>query len=311
MNTRDNMMGNLGIAMSRFVTQVCKDTPPAVIVPTGFTEFDNICPLKAGQLIVLAGAPGMGSSSLAMSIAKNVALGDVRDRIRRSVGVFSLDWTLDKYASAITCAHANVPMHRISDGFISVKNQERLKAAVNAFVNSRIVIDDSSFLHVNDLIARAKSMKAEHDIDLLIIDKFPLIAGGCAFPCKIEGLSYSQHQIAKLLQALARDLNIPFIVLSDAEFTKEEPFKEPVDLASSEDSAYQRLSLVRYPSPRHYANAVWLLERPCRTWTHSERENRELALIDVMTNEYDRRIIQIRCDDAGMVFSDCLQEVRL
>jgi replicative DNA helicase len=303
MNIHDDTIGNLGLAMSQFVSNVCMDTQAAVNVPTGFSELDRVCPLMPGHLFVFAAKANSGTSCLAMAIAKNVASGATKDGVKRRVGVFSLDWTLAQYACAITCSHAKVPIRAINDGFVSFVNREKLNAALIDLKNAPIFIDDTSILDISELIERARTMRDRHNIDLFLIDKFTLINGGGGVSIDDNRETYQQYQIAKLLHKMARDLNVPVIVVTREQRDGDVECDED-GIQSPDDIIRRRTWRIKYPGGMQFADALVLLERPSLIIDHPDNMNRTLAIIDVFSDPYaERKTIRLKFEPECMSFT--------
>lgn len=276
-----------------------KNMAPAI--SSGYNILDMASPLRAGRLLLLAGSSKMGTSCLAMSIAQNVALGLTKDGIVRRVGILSLDRTCDEYARVMLCAQAGVSINSVEDGYVSGDNQERLKVAAKTITNAPVFVDDTTLLHITDLVAKAKAMEAEHNIDLLIIDKFPLIEGGSVTATDNNGLPYCQHQIAKLLYGLAKELNITVIILADARSSVTDTDEVH---AAPRTVWINRASSIQYPDFYRYADSAWLLERPCWLSHHPDRDNRSLALVHILHGEGADKTIKLKFDDLAGMFSD-------
>ena len=177
-------------------------------IATGFTDLDRLTDgLHAGEMIVLAGRPSTGKTSLAMNIAEHVAM-----ELRWPVGVFSLEMTLDALVLRTLCSNARVNFRRIRDGFMSEADFPRLTAAAGRLQNAPLFIDDSSGLSIMQLRARARRMHQQHGIRLLIIDYLQLLHSTTqrASESRVQEVT----DLSNGVKALAKELNIPIICLS-------------------------------------------------------------------------------------------------
>jgi replicative DNA helicase len=181
-----------------------KGTLPGV--PTGYFDLDDILSgLQKSDLIICAGRPSMGKTALALSIARNAAL-----EYGHKVGVFSLVMSNTQLVERLIAAEVRVDSHLVRTGRLPQNVWKRLTQAAGPLSEANMFIDDSAGLHVMELRAKARQLKAEHDVDLIIVDYIQLLnAGG-----KIESRQQEISFISRSLKALAKDLNIPILALS-------------------------------------------------------------------------------------------------
>jgi replicative DNA helicase len=177
-------------------------------IPTGFRELDRITSgLHNGQMIVIAARPSMGKTALAMNIAENCTIDH-----NIPVGVFSLEMSSEELVKRMLCSKAKVNLRKIRDGFLSERDFHPLTTAASQLMKAPLFIDDSAGLSINQVRARARRLKQQHDIRLLIIDYMQLMRA----PSRRADLS-RQVEIADIsagVKALAKELKIPIIVLS-------------------------------------------------------------------------------------------------
>jgi replicative DNA helicase len=175
-------------------------------VPTGYFDLDDILSgLQKSDLIICAGRPSMGKTALALSIARNAAL-----EYGHRVGVFSLEMSNTQLVERLITAEARVDSHLVRTGRLPKNEWKRLSQAAGPLSEANIFIDDSAGLHVMELRAKARQLKAEHDVDLIIVDYIQLLhAGG-----KIESRQQEISFISRSLKALAKDLSMPILALS-------------------------------------------------------------------------------------------------
>ncbi len=177
-------------------------------VPTGFRDLDRMTSgLHGGQMIVIAARPSMGKTALAMNIAENCAIDH-----NIPVGVFSLEMSSEELVKRMLCSRAKVNLRAIREGFLHEKDFHPLTTAASLLMKSPLYIDDSAGLSINQVRARARRMKQQHDIQLLVIDYMQLMRA----PSRRADLS-RQVEIADIsagIKALSKELKIPIIVLS-------------------------------------------------------------------------------------------------
>ena len=175
-------------------------------VPTGFVEFEQMTSgLQRSDLIIVAARPAMGKTSFCLNIAQHAGLTG-----SHTVGVFSLEMSKEQLVMRMLCSEARVDMHRLRSGFISEKDWAKLIQAVSRLSSARIYIDDSPSLSVLEMRAKARRLKLEHGLDLLIVDYLQLMQGRGRFENRTQEIS----GISRALKGLAKELNIPVVALS-------------------------------------------------------------------------------------------------
>jgi len=174
-------------------------------VPSGLVELDQLTSgFHPGELIILAGRPGMGKTALALTIARNAALD-----YNYPVGVFSLEMADYQLALRILCAEARVDSHLVRTGRLHKDQWAKLSTLTGRLHKAPLYIDDSPVLTMMDIRAKARRLKAEHDIQLLIIDYLQLIKGH-----KAENRQQEITEISRSLKALSKEVDVPVIALS-------------------------------------------------------------------------------------------------
>jgi replicative DNA helicase len=186
---------------------------------TGFTSINDKCGgLHDSDLIIVAGRPGMGKSSLATNIAFNCAerlMRDRRDGIEKSVGaavaLFNLEMSSDQLATRILAEQAGIPSEALRMGKISRDDFQRLSYASQQLAELPLFIDDTPALSISALRSRARRLKRQHKIGLIIIDYLQLLQGsGRANDNRVNEIS----EISRGLKTLAKELQVPVIALS-------------------------------------------------------------------------------------------------
>lgn len=175
-------------------------------LPAGFIDLDKITAgFHAGDLIIIAGRPAMGKTSFALNIAQNVGLAE-----GKPVAIFSLEMSQEQLVQRMLCAEAQVDAQKVRKGFTSAKDIERLTNSASILSNSSIFIDDTPSITTLEMRARARRLKAEYDIALVIIDYLQL-----ARPSeRAENRQQEISAISRSLKAMSKELNIPVIALS-------------------------------------------------------------------------------------------------
>ncbi|MFA5146688.1 MAG: replicative DNA helicase [Candidatus Omnitrophota bacterium] len=173
---------------------------------TGFRDLDiKTAGLQMSDLIVVAGRPSMGKSALASSIAEHVA---VVEKI--PVAFFSLEMSKEQLVQRMLCSHARVDAHKVRTGFLSQADWPRLVSAAGKLSEAPIYIDDSPGITVLELRAKARRLKAQHDIQLIVLDYLQLMQG----PARAESRQQEISEISRSLKSLARELNVSLIAIS-------------------------------------------------------------------------------------------------
>ncbi len=174
-------------------------------ITTGFSKFDEMTNgLHPAELIVIAGRPSMGKTTFALNIAQHVAI-----ELGRPVGVFSLEVTRFQVVQNVMCSCARVDAHRVRSGTLSPRQWQDLIAGADRLRDAPIFIDDSASLSTIEAKAKARRLAARHGLDLLIVDYLQLMQHASS-DSRQEEIS----AISRNLKALARDINVPVIAVS-------------------------------------------------------------------------------------------------
>jgi replicative DNA helicase len=175
-------------------------------VETGFREFDQITSgLQPSDLIIIAGRPSMGKTSLALDIARFAAC-----KRKVPTAIFSLEMSKEQLGLRLLCSEARVSSVKLRTGFLASSDWPNLTAAAGRVSEAPIFIDDSPQLSTLDVRARSRRLKAEHSLGLVIIDYLQLMHGSR----KIESRQLEISEISRGLKGLAKELNVPIIALS-------------------------------------------------------------------------------------------------
>src|SRR5271157_3107719 len=177
-------------------------------LPTGFLELDRMTSgLHPAEMIVIAARPSMGKTALAMNIAEHVSID-----AGRPVAVFSLEMSSSQLVQRLLCSRAKVNLQKLRNGFLSDRDFPSLTAAAGKLAQSSLLIDDTAGLSISELRAKARRLKAQHDIQLIVIDDLQLLKGSSRRSQDNRQLEISE--ISGGIKALAKELSIPIIVIA-------------------------------------------------------------------------------------------------
>lgn len=185
-------------------------------LPSGFNDLDKLTSgLHPSDFIILAARPSMGKTALALNIVQNVAL-RAHKRVGgqpRSVAFFSLEMSKEQLVNRMLCAEANIDSQRLRVGEMNDKDWDALWAACDTMSKANIFIDDTAGITVMDMRSRARRLKAEHGLDLIVVDYLQLMQGSG----KRNNSGDRQQEVSEIsrsLKALARELDVPVLALS-------------------------------------------------------------------------------------------------
>lgn len=176
-------------------------------VPSGFTFIDRMLGgFQKSDLIILAGRPGMGKTSFAVSVAQNAAT-----RFDARVAVFSLEMSNEQLVQRLLAMETGVDSHRLRMGQIYDEEWPILLEAANQLASTNIFIDDTPAASVTEIRTKARRLYAEHGLDMIMIDYMQLMSGQSG---RNENRQQEISYISRSLKGLARELNVPVIALS-------------------------------------------------------------------------------------------------
>jgi replicative DNA helicase len=177
-------------------------------LPTGFIDFDRKTGgLRPGDLIIIAGRPSMGKTTLAVNMAENAAL-DLK--CQASVAIFSMEMPAEQLLMRMMSSLGRVPLASIRSGRMSDDDWVRLTGATQQLANAKIFIDETPALTPTELRARARRIKREHGLDLIVVDYLQLMQ----VPGTQENRATEIAEISRSLKAVAKELQLPVIALS-------------------------------------------------------------------------------------------------
>jgi replicative DNA helicase len=182
-------------------------SPTAMVgVPSGFIDFDEMTRgLNRSNLVVIAGRPGMGKTSFALNIAQHVAI-----REQRAVGVFSLEMSKHELALRILSGESDVNFSQLRSSHLSTKQWRKIHDTVRAISAAPLFIDDSASPTLLEVASKARRLKAEKGLALLVVDYLQLMQAGGRY----ENRNLEIAAITRGLKQLAKELDIPVVALS-------------------------------------------------------------------------------------------------
>ena len=177
-------------------------------VPTGFRGLDSLTSgLQKQDLVVIAARPSMGKTSLALALAQHAAI-----ESNAVVGIFSLEMSAEALAMRMLCSEANVDAQKFRSGFLSNEEWARLGKALGKLADARIFIDDTPAISVLEMRAKARRLATEQkQLDMIMVDYLQLMSGSTR---RAESRQQEVSQISRELKALAKELHVPLIALS-------------------------------------------------------------------------------------------------
>lgn len=197
-------------------------------VPTGFEGIDRLTSgFQPSDLIIIAGRPSMGKTSFALNIAQHAAI-----QAGLSVGIFSLEMSKEQISLRMLCSEAKVDVQKLRTGFLSENDWPKLTKAMVKLSEALIFIDDSPALSVLEMRAKSRRLKSEHGLGLIIVDYLQLMRGSGGAERREQEIS----EISRSLKALAKELNVPVVALSQLNRKVEERHDKRPQLADLRES---------------------------------------------------------------------------
>jgi len=175
-------------------------------IPTGFTELDRMTSgLHDSDLIILAARPSMGKTALALSIAYNVAVKE-----GKSVAFFSLEMSKEQIAMRLIAQDSRIPLYKIRSGFLFPQEVDKFVESAERIAGAPLYIDDTPGISIVEMRAKARRLQSERGLDLVIVDYLQLMRG----IKRTESRQQEVSEISRSLKALAKELNVPVVALS-------------------------------------------------------------------------------------------------
>jgi replicative DNA helicase len=175
-------------------------------VPTGFTDLDEMTSgLQPSDLVIVAARPSMGKTSLVLNIAQHVGT-----KTEKTVGIFSLEMSKEQLFLRMLTGEARIDAHRLRGGFLGERDWGKLSQALGTLSEAKIFIDDTPSIGVLEMRAKCRRLAAEHGLHMVILDYIQLMQGRGRF----ENRTLELASISRSLKGLAKELNIPVVVIS-------------------------------------------------------------------------------------------------
>jgi len=175
-------------------------------VPSGFTDLDEMTSgFQSSDLIIVAGRPSMGKTSLVLNVAQHVGT-----KTDLTVGMFSLEMSKEQLFLRMLTAEARIDAHRLRGGFLGERDWGRLSQAIGTLSETKIFVDDTPSIGVLEMRAKCRRLAAEHGLNLVIVDYIQLMQGRGRF----ENRTLELASISRSLKGLAKELSVPIVVLS-------------------------------------------------------------------------------------------------
>ena len=176
-------------------------------IATGFTDLDKMTAgFQRNDLIIVAARPSVGKTAFALNISQNVAV-----RTGENVAIFSLEMGAEQLVMRMLCAEGNIDAQRLRTGRLEAEDWGRLSLAMSSLSQAGIYIDDTPGLRVNEIRAKCRRLKQEHGLGMIMIDYLQLIVGNGK---PGENRQQEVSEISRTLKAIARELQVPVIALS-------------------------------------------------------------------------------------------------
>ena len=175
-------------------------------VPTGYSRLDTLTAgFQRGDLVIIAGRPSMGKTAFALNIAENAAI-----QHQKCVAVLSLEMSKEQLALRLLCSQSEVPLYKVRSGNLNQAEWRKLSNLTGALYKAPIMIDDTAAPTVLEIRAKCRRLKSEGRLDAVFIDYLQLIRGATAAENRVQEIS----QMTRALKALAKELDVPVIALS-------------------------------------------------------------------------------------------------
>ncbi|MBE1556502.1 replicative DNA helicase [Sporosarcina limicola] len=177
-------------------------------IPTGFRDLDKITAgFQRNDLIIVAARPSVGKTAFALNVAQNVAT-----KTDENVAIFSLEMGAEQLVMRMLCAEGNIDAQVLRTGALEAEDWRKLTMAMGSLSNAGIFIDDSPGIRVNEIRSKCRRLQQEHGLGMIMIDYMQLIAGSGNKPG--ENRQQEVSEISRSLKALARELKVPVVALS-------------------------------------------------------------------------------------------------
>ncbi|WP_141714866.1 replicative DNA helicase [Micromonospora mirobrigensis] len=175
-------------------------------VPTGFTDLDRLLNgLHPGQLIIVAGRPGLGKSTASMDFARNAAI-----RANQAAAIFSLEMSKVEIVMRLLSAEARVPLHVLRSGQLSDDDWTKLARCMGEISEAPLFVDDTPSMNLMEIRAKARRLKQKHDLKMIVVDYLQLMTS----PKRTESRQQEVADLSRGLKLLAKEVECPVIAVS-------------------------------------------------------------------------------------------------
>ncbi len=265
---KDNFMPIADILASSFdrIDRLHREKGLLRGVTTGFRDLDNkLSGLQPSDLIILAARPSMGKTTFALNIALNAAV-----KGKTTVGFFSLEQSKEQIVDRLICAQAMVDGWKLRTGNLHEDDFPAIGMAMGTLAEAPIFIDDTPMMTTIDIRTRARRLKADHNLGLVVVDYLQLIDGGAGG--NIDNRVQQVSNISRSLKAIARELDVPVVALSQLSRAVESRDKKMPQLSDLRDSG----------SIEQDADVVMFLYRE----DYYDRETERKGITDVLIRKH-------------------------
>ena len=209
-------------AMEQIQRMLSREETDGVL--TGYSDLDGLTNgFKPGEMIVLAARPSVGKTSFAMNIVENIAFSAKYSDSPRNALVFSLEMSATSLAMRLICGRARVNMNDLRKGFVPRSQAEKLHQTSKEFQQAPLWVDDTSGLSINQIRAKARRLKMRNKLDFVVVDYLQLISTESRVLSRENQIS----EISRGLKAMAKELNVPVLVLSQLNRDSEKERRDP------------------------------------------------------------------------------------
>jgi replicative DNA helicase len=209
-------------AMEQIQRMLSREETDGVL--TGYSDLDGLTNgFKPGEMIVLAARPSVGKTSFAMNIVENIAFSAKYSDSPRNALVFSLEMSATSLAMRLICGRARVNMNDLRKGFVPRGQAEKLHQTSKEFQQAPLWVDDTSGLSINQIRAKARRLKMRNKLDFVVVDYLQLISTESRVLSRENQIS----EISRGLKAMAKELNVPVLVLSQLNRDSEKERRDP------------------------------------------------------------------------------------
>jgi replicative DNA helicase len=179
-------------------------------VETHYTELDDkTAGFQPSDLIIIAARPSMGKTAFAINIAENVAVVD-----QRPVAIFSLEMSKEALLRRMICSQSRVDSHKFRTGFLGKEDLAKIRTGIDALLQAPMYIDDTPGISLTELRAKARRLKRQHGLDMIVVDYLQLMSATAPGGKRYENRTQEVSAISRGLKAIAKELRVPLVALS-------------------------------------------------------------------------------------------------